>query len=61
MNRGRKFIAWILIGAGGIFFLQGLRVLPSPLMYGKIEWVVIGGAMVGAGLLLAFIPFQKRI
>ena len=40
----------MLVGAG--FALQGLRVLPSTVMYGKPEWVVIGGAMVLAGAAL---------
>ncbi len=38
--------ALITFVAGCVFALQGLRFLPSPLMYGKPEWVVIGGAMV---------------
>ena len=42
----------ILILAGGVFFLQGIRILPSPLMYGKTEWVVIGAAMVIIGAVL---------
>jgi hypothetical protein len=42
----------ILFLAGAVFFLQGMRLLPSQLMYGKPEWVVIGGVMVVAGLAL---------
>lgn len=39
--------------AGAVFALQGLRVLPSALMYGKPEWIVIGAAMfVVSGALL---------
>jgi hypothetical protein len=46
-------VAVLLILSGGVFFLQGLRFLPSPLMYGKSEWVYIGGAMmiIGVGLI----------
>ncbi len=45
-------VSVILVLAGGVFFLQGMRVLPSRLMYGQPEWVVIGAVMVilGAGL-----------
>ncbi len=46
-------VSAILILAGGVFFLQGIRILPSPLMYGKIEWVIIGGIMVVVGAALA--------
>ena len=49
MKRGVQIVAGILIFAGGIFFLQGMRVLPSVLMYGKPEWIVIGAGMVVAG------------
>ena len=38
--------AAILLIAGAVFTLQGLRVLPSAVMYGKPEWIVIGAAMV---------------
>ncbi|MBI1802612.1 MAG: hypothetical protein HYR71_13385, partial [Chloroflexi bacterium] len=41
--------AAVLILAGGVFALQGLSFLPSRVMYGRQEWVVIGSAMVVAG------------
>ncbi|MDE3087981.1 MAG: hypothetical protein KGJ80_01175 [Chloroflexota bacterium] len=46
-------VSVILILAGGVFFLQGIRILPSAVMYGKTEWVVIGAGMVGVGAALA--------
>jgi hypothetical protein len=54
-----KLIAGILILAGGVFFLQGMRVLPSQVMYGKPEWVVIGAIMVLAGIVLAFVVNRR--
>lgn len=52
--------AAILILSGAIFLLQGLRVLPSALMYGKPEWVVIGTLMVVAGVALsAFVRLRN--
>lgn len=39
-------IAIVTLIAGAVFALQGLRFLPSPLMHGRPEWVVIGSAMV---------------
>ena len=42
----------ILILSGGTFFLQGMSLLPSRVMYGRQEWVVIGGAMVLVGAAL---------
>ncbi len=51
-------IILILILAGGLFFLQGMSLLPSRVMYGKPEWVVIGGAMVVVGA--ALVVFTNR-
>jgi uncharacterized membrane protein HdeD (DUF308 family) len=49
----------LLILAGGVFFLQGIRILPSPLMYGKTEWVVIGAIMVVVGIVLSVIARHR--
>jgi hypothetical protein len=40
----------ILVLGGGVFSLQGMSVLPSRVMYGKPEWVLIGAAMVVVGV-----------
>ena len=47
-----NIIALVLVLAGAVFALQGLRVLPSAVMYGKPEWVVIGVAMAVVGITL---------
>ena len=51
-------ISIIIMLSGAVFALQGLRFLPSQVMYGRQEWVVIGGAMVLAGAALIF--FARR-
>ena len=48
-------ISVIIILSGAVFALQGLSFLPSRLMYGRQEWVVIGGVMVLAGLALVLL------
>ncbi len=52
-------IVWDIIGvalilAGGIWFMQGVQVLPGSAMSGQPEWAIIGGIaiLLGAGLLL---------
>lgn len=49
-----KIIAYVVAAlvalAGAVFLLQGLRFLPSALMYGKPEWVIIGGIMVASSV-----------
>ena len=44
----------ILILAGGVFFLQGINILPGSFMTGEPQWAVIGGIMIvaGTGLIL---------
>ena len=54
-------VAVLLILSGGIFFLQGLRFLPSQLMYGRSEWVYIGGAMMIIGVALIALAYRKTI
>lgn len=52
-------IIWNIIGvalilAGGIWFMQGVGLLPGSLMSGQAQWAVYGGIaiLLGAGLLL---------
>jgi LPXTG-motif cell wall-anchored protein len=52
-------IVWSIIGivlilAGGVWFMQGVDVLPGSLMSGHIQWAIVGGLaiLLGAGLLL---------
>lgn len=42
-------VSGILVIAGAISLLQGMRVLPSQVMYGKPEWIAIGAGMVVVG------------
>jgi hypothetical protein len=47
-------IALFLILVGGVWFLQGINVLPGSFMTGQIRWAVYGGlaVIVGIGLLV---------
>ncbi|HEX6270913.1 MAG TPA: hypothetical protein VFZ43_11800 [Anaerolineales bacterium] len=44
----------LLIFTGGVFFLQGIGILPGSFMTGDPQWAVNGGILmvVGIGLLL---------
>ena len=44
----------ILILAGGIFFLQGINILPGSFMTGEPQWAINGGIFIvgGVGLIL---------
>lgn len=52
--------AFYVVGAlcclmGGVWFLQGINVLPGSFMTGQTRWAVYGGGLllVGVGLLVA--------
>jgi hypothetical protein len=47
-------IALLLILVGGVWFLQGINILPGSFMTGQIRWAVYGGlaVIVGIGLLV---------
>ena len=53
MNTSLNIIGLLLALAGGVFFLQGINVLPGSFMTGDPQWAINGGAMIviGAGLL----------
>jgi len=50
-----RVIGIILLALGGIWFLQGVNVLPGSFMTGSPRWAVIGGVMGTVGLVLMFI------
>ena len=43
----------LLVLSGGVFFFQGINIIPGSFMTGQIEWAVYGGLLVcGAVALL---------
>lgn len=55
-----KVVAVLLMIAGGVWFLQGINILPGSFMTGRMEWAVYGGIAIAAGVgLLVFYP-RKR-
>ncbi len=52
-------IVWDIVGvalilAGGVWFMQGVGVLPGSFMSGQPQWAIYGGLaiLLGAGVLL---------
>ena len=50
-----RIIGVLLILAGGVWFLQGISVLPGSFMTGQTKWAVYGGLsiLVGIGAIAA--------
>jgi hypothetical protein len=49
-----NILAVLLILAGGVWFLQGVNILPGSFMTGQPQWAYYGGAtiLVGVGLIV---------
>lgn len=49
----------VLIFFGGIWFLQGINILPGSFMTGQTKWAIIGSISFVAGIVLIF--FSRKI
>lgn len=47
-------VAILMILAGGVFFLQGINILPGSFMTGDPQWAINGGVLmvIGIGLIV---------
>ena len=47
-------VSVLVILAGGVWFLQGINILPGSIMSGQTQWVINGAVavLVGIGLLV---------
>ena len=52
MKTAKRSLGIVLIIIGGIWFFQGVNVLPGSFMTGQIQWAVYGGFAVIAGIAL---------
>ena len=45
-----NILSLMLILAGGVFFLQGINILPGSFMTGDPQWAINGGILIVAGI-----------
>ena len=50
MRIGVRILGVFLILAGGVWFLQGISILPGTYMSGQIQWAIYGALAVAAGI-----------
>ena len=53
-------LAAVLMFFGGVWFLQGIGVLPGSFMTGQTKWAAIGGAAFVVGLVLLVASRRRR-
>jgi hypothetical protein len=53
-------IGGILVFMGGVWFLQGINVLPGSFMTGQMLWAIIGGITFLAGIVLVGVARRVR-
>ena len=51
----------LLILAGGVWFLQGINILPGSFMTGQTQWALYGAIAILAGVGLIIIANRRRI
>ena len=60
MKRALRLAGVILVLFGGIWFLQGINVLPGSFMTGQIRWAVYGGLAIASGISLIVTAKRQR-
>jgi hypothetical protein len=50
----------ILVLMGGVWFLQGINILPGSFMSGQTRWAVNGVIAIAVGLALIFASRRRR-
>jgi drug/metabolite transporter superfamily protein YnfA len=61
MKIGLNSVGVILAVFGGIWFLQGINVLPGSFMSGQTRWAIIGGIAVVVGIALLVVANRRRL
>jgi hypothetical protein len=55
-----NIVGVILVLIGGVWFLQGINVLPGSFMTGQTRWAVYGGIAFAAGVALLLAANRRR-
>ncbi len=60
MKIALNIIGVLLILGGGVWFLQGINVLPGSFMTGQIQWAINGGIAIVVGIVLLVLANLRR-
>lgn len=56
-----SIIGVIMICTGGIFFLQGVNIIPGSFMTGQMQWAVYGGIILVGGVALLMSANRRKL
>lgn len=51
----------LLLLAGGVFFLQGINIIPGSFMTGQTKWALYGAILAIAGVGLLISAYRRRV
>jgi hypothetical protein len=60
MKIAMNVVGAILILMGGVWFLQGISLLPGSFMSGQTRWAVYGGITLAVGVVLMLAANRRR-
>lgn len=60
MKIGLSIVGVLLVLVGGIWFLQGINVLPGSFMTGDLRWSLNGGLMILVGAVLLWFANRRK-
>jgi hypothetical protein len=55
-----NIVGVLLVIMGGIWFFQGINVLPGSFMTGQMKWAIYGGIAFVAGIVALIVANRKR-
>jgi hypothetical protein len=61
MRIALNLLGVLLLLSGGVWFLQGINVIPGSFMTGQTKWATIGAICVVAGLAALFLANRRRM
>lgn len=61
MRTGFSIFGTLLILIGGIWFFQGINVLPGSFMTGQTRWAIYGGIAIVAGVAMVLASRRRPL
>ena len=55
-----RILGLVLLFVGGVWFLQGINILPGSFMTGQARWAIYGGVLVISGVALLIWTNRRR-